>query len=332
MKNKFKALLLTQDGKETRSEVAELDETALPEGDVLVSVEYSSLNYKDALAVTGKGKIIRTFPMVPGIDLAGTVIHSASPQYAVGDRVVLTGWGVGERHWGGYSQVQRVRAEWLTPLPDGLDTRAAMAIGTAGFTAMLCVMTLIEAGIKPTDGKVLVTGAAGGVGSIAVSLLSKLSYNVAALVPADKAETHTAYLKDLGADDIVVGPEWSTPPNPLEKQRWAAAIDTVGSIVLARALAEVNYGGAVAACGLAGGADLPTTVMPFILRGVRLLGVDSVMCPAERRVAAWRRIAKDISAATLSDVVREIALEDVPQAAQDLLARKSRGRAVVRLS
>lgn len=331
MSNSFKAMVLNQQDGATTHEIVTMGTDALPEGDVLVQVEYSGLNYKDALAITGTGKIVRSFPMVPGVDLAGTVLQSDSPDYKADDRVVLTGWSVGERFWGGYSQVQRVRSEWLVPLPEGIDTRTAMALGTAGFTAMLCVMTLTEAGIKPENGTVLVTGAAGGVGSVAVSILKQLGFTVAALVAPHQAETHGDYLRQLGAAEVLAGPEWSTPPLPLEKQKWAAAIDTVGSLVLARALAETFYGGAIASCGLAGGSDLPTTVMPFILRGVRLLGVDSVMCPVERRKQVWQQIVRDFKPALLQEIAQEVPLEEAARLAADMLAGKNRGRVLINL-
>lgn len=332
MSQSFKALLLTHDGPSLQHSIATLTTDDLPAGDVLVAVEYSSLNYKDALAVTGKGKIVRTFPMVPGVDLAGTVRESSSPAWQPGDRVVLTGWGVGERHWGGYAQLQRVQADWLVPLPDGFDTRAAMAFGTAGFTAMQCVQALVEAGIAPAHGPVLVTGAAGGVGSVAVSILHALGYTVTALVSPGKAELRRDYLTQLGAAQVTGDESWSQPAAPLEKQQWAAAIDTVGSTVLAHALAQTHYGGAVAACGLAGGADLPATVMPFILRGVRLLGIDSVMCPPARRRFVWQRLAETVGTGPLARIVDEIALEDVPQRAEAMLSGRNHGRVVVNLA
>jgi acrylyl-CoA reductase (NADPH) len=328
MAEQFKALLLTQQDGNTQFKVAKLTEDQLPEGDVLLGVEFSSLNFKDALAITGKGKIVRDFPMVPGIDSAGTVLESRSPKFRPGDRVVLTGWGVGERYWGGYSQRQRARGEWLVPLPDGLDSYRAMAIGTAGFTGMLCVMTLQEAGITPNDGPVLVTGAAGGVGSVAVSVLSKLGYRVAALTATGQEHTHD-YLRALGAAEIVPASEWAEPPRPLETQRWTGAVDTVGGIVLARALAQMNYGGCIANCGLAGSADLPATVMPFILRGVSLRGVDSVMCPTERRIVAWNRLLADLRPEALNAITRCVPLAETPTYAHDLLAGKVRGRVVV---
>lgn len=324
----FNALVLRQaDNGQTTASVENLGRDDLPPGDVLVGVEYSTVNYKDALAVTGKGKIVRTWPMVPGVDFAGTVVESAAQEFAVGDKVVLTGWGVGERYWGGYSQYQRVRSEWLVPLAAGMDSRQAMTIGTAGLTAMLCVMALEDAGLTPEQEKVLVSGASGGVGSIAVALLSRLGYSVAALT--GKSSSHD-YLRSLGASEIVSGPEWSEAPRALEAQRWGGAVDTVGSRVLARILAETHYGGAVAACGLAGGADLPTTVMPFILRGVRLLGVDSVMCPRQKRSTAWQRLAAELPAEALTEVgQRTIGLNEIPQVCTELLERKVRGRVLV---
>jgi len=329
MSDTFKALVLRQEGETVRHAIEQLTVDDLPEGDVLVAVEYSSLNYKDAMAVTGTGKIVREYPMVPGIDLAGTVLESKSPFYREGDRVVLTGWSVGERYWGGYTQRARVKSNWLVPLPEGLSTHRSMAIGTAGFTAMLCVMTLEEAGVKPGGGTVLVTGAAGGVGSVAVAVLANLGYRVAVLTAPGQEDTHE-YLQDLGATDFVAGPEWAETPRPLEAQRWAGAIDTVGGRVLARVLAEMHYGGCVANCGLAGSSDLPTTVMPFILRAVSLRGVDSVMCPIPRRKAAWSRLVRDLPAAALDKITPGIiTLGDVPKYAADLLAGKVRGRLVV---
>lgn len=327
----FNALLLTQRDKKTVAELRTLTHADLPPGDVLVAVEYSSLNYKDAMAVTGTGSIVRQFPIVPGIDLAGAVLESDCADYRPGDKVVLTGWSVGERYWGGYSQVQRVRSEWLVPLATGLDTQRAMAIGTAGFTAMLCVTALLEDGLKPEHGPVLVTGGAGGVGGVAVALLARLGYDVTALTAPGQEHAHD-YLRQLGAANILSGEEWLEPPRPLENQRWAGAIDSVGSRVLARALAEVRYGGAVAACGLAGGADLPTSVMPFILRGVRLLGIDSVMCPTARRKQAWDDLAGHLPAATLSEIERTVGLAEVPELAQEMMAGKIRGRIVVDLN
>lgn len=323
----FNALVLSQRDGQTVAELTRLTDADLPAEQVLVAVDYSSLNYKDGLAVTGKGKIVRRFPLVPGIDLAGTVLESASPAYRPGDRVVLTGWGVGESHWGGYAQRARVRADWLTPLPDRLDSRQAMAIGTAGFTAMLCVLALEQAGVRPDATKpVLVTGASGGVGSVAVALLAHLGYRVAAATGRPESEP---YLRELGAAEIVGRDTMDQPCRPLEAQRWSGAVDAVGGRVLARALAETDYGGAVAACGLAGGLDLPTTVMPFILRGVKLLGVDSVMCPPEPRRMAWARLARDLPAVVLERMSRVVPLAEVPGLAEAILAGQVRGRVVV---
>lgn len=325
----FKALLLeNQDGK-TIPTLTRLTESQLPEGEVRVAVSFSSINYKDGLAITGKGKIVRQWPLVPGIDFAGTVLESAAPRYQAGDKVVLTGWGVGEGHWGGMAEQARVKADWLVPLPAGLDERQAMCIGTAGLTAMLCVLALEEAGVTPDSGEILVTGAAGGVGSTAVTLLAALGYRVAALTgrPAEQGEMLTA----LGASRIVPRSELLEPAKPLEKQLWAGAVDTVGSQVLAKLLAQMNYGGAVAACGLAGGFDLPTSVMPFILRNVRLQGVDSVMCPLARRQQAWARLARDLPARFFEQAVTEIALEQVVATAEAITLGQVAGRTLIRL-
>ncbi|AUZ77492.1 MULTISPECIES: acrylyl-CoA reductase (NADPH) [unclassified Aeromonas] len=325
----FKALLLeNQDGK-TVPTLTRLDESQLPAGEVRVAVSYSSLNYKDGLAITGKGKIVRQWPLVPGIDFAGTVLESADERYQPGDKVVLTGWGVGEGHWGGMAEQARVKADWLVPLPAGLDERQAMCIGTAGLTAMLCVLALEEAGVTPQSGEILVTGAAGGVGSTAVALLAALGYQVAALTgrPAEQGELLTA----LGASRIVPRSALLEPAKPLEKQLWAGAVDTVGSQVLAKLLAQMNYGGAVAACGLAGGFDLPTSVMPFILRNVRLQGVDSVMCPLARRQLAWQRLALDLPASFFAQAVTEIGLEQVTEAAEAITQGQIAGRTLVKL-
>ncbi len=330
MSDDFRALVLEQDeAGETHVHIRRLTEEDLPDEEVLLAVEYSSLNYKDGLAITGKGRVVRDFPMVPGIDLAGTVLSSRSQQYAAGDRVVLTGWGVGERHWGGYSQRQRVRPEWLVRLPDQLNAREAMAIGTAGFTAMLCVMTLQSAGVTPESGEVLVTGASGGVGSVAVAILANLGYQVAAVTGRPEGED---WLRQLGAGTIIPREEMARPCRALESQRWAGAVDTVGGAILARVLAETCYGGTVAACGLAGGVDLPTTVMPFILRNVGLQGVDSVMCPMARRQEAWERLARDLPREMLAALTQEVKLEQLPELAGQILAGKVRGRVVVSLS
>lgn len=325
----FKALLLeNQDGK-TVPTLTRLAESQLPEGEVRVAVAYSSINYKDGLAITGKGKIVRQWPLVPGIDFAGTVLESADSRYQPGDKVVLTGWGVGEGHWGGMAEQARVKGDWLVPLPAGLDERQAMCIGTAGLTAMLCVLALEEAGITPASGEVLVTGAAGGVGSTSVALLAALGYQVAALT--GRPEEQGAMLTALGASRIVPRSELLVLAKPLEKQLWAGAIDTVGSQVLAKLLAQMNYGGAVAACGLAGGFDLPTSVMPFILRNVRLQGVDSVMCPFERRQLAWQRLARDLPASFFAQAVTEIGLEQVVEAAEAITLGQIAGRTLVKL-
>ncbi len=286
----FKALILNQQDNTTQAHVGDIDSSQLPDGDVTVAVDYSSLNYKDGLAITGAGKIIRQFPMVPGIDFAGTVITSSDNRYQAGDPVVLTGWGVGENHWGGMAQQARVKADWLVPLPAGLNPEQAMVIGTAGLTAMLCIQALEDAGITPESGEILVTGASGGVGSVAITLLAKLGYRIAAVT--GRASQNGDLLKQLGATSILDRSELEEAAKPLEKQRWAGAVDTVGSKVLAKVLTQMDYNGAVAACGLAGGFDLPTTVMPFILRNVRLLGVDSVYCPYEKRQQAWQRLSE----------------------------------------
>ena len=326
MSDTFKALVLTQEDGKTVSTIRELGNDDLPDGDELLAVEYSSLNYKDGLAITGKGKIVRQWPLVPGIDLAGRVLESSSGDYAAGDRVILTGWGVGEKYWGGYSQRQRVQSKWLVPLPAGLESRQAMAIGTAGFTAMLCVMTLEEAGVTPDKGSILVTGASGGVGSIAVAILAKLGYQVTAVSGKDDAGE---FLRQLGAGEILTRDEMSQAARPLEGQRWAGAIDTVGSTTLARVLAETNYGGCVAACGLAGGADLPTTVMPFILRNVSLRGVDSVSCPIERRKGAWQRLVTDLPEAALGEIGQLASLAQLPELADKIVRGGIRGRIIV---
>lgn len=322
----FKALLLNQVEGKTEAEVRMLSDDELPAGEVLVAVEYSSLNYKDGMAVTGNGKIVRAFPMVPGIDFAGRVESSDSDRWQQGDQVILTGWGVGERHWGGYAQRARVKSDWLVPMPQGLDAKKAMIIGTAGLTAMLCVMTLEQAGITPDSGQVLVTGAAGGVGSVSILLLHALGYRVAAVT--GRASSHD-YLKQLGATEIVSREEMSAAARPLEKQRWAGAVDTVGGSILARVLAETDYSGAVAACGLAASYKLDTTVMPFILRNVSLRGVDSVSCPLERRTTAWNRLADLLPAEAYSSLSRVVSLAQVPEAAAQIMAGQVQGRVLV---
>jgi len=325
----FKALVLNQDEGKTTSAIEQLAMSDLPEEDVLIKVDYSSLNYKDGLAVTGKGKIIRNFPMVPGIDLVGTVEESADTRYSKGDKVVLTGWGVGEMYWGGYSQYARLKADWLVPLPEGMDPIRTMQIGTAGLTAMLCVMALEEGGVTPESGPIVVSGAAGGVGSVAVAILAGLGYQVAAIT--GRAETE-GYLRDLGASEILSRDEMAQPPRPLEKQRWAGAIDTAGDTILARMIAETNYSGVVAACGLAASFKLPSTVMPFILRNVRLQGVDSVSCPYERRNMAWQRLLTQLPENALGEIAQIIGLDDVPEYAEKITNGQVKGRVVIDLN
>lgn len=323
----FKALVVEQQADGVRPVLRNLTIDDLPAGDVLVSVAYSSLNYKDALAVTNKGRIIRNFPFVPGIDFAGVVEESQSSAFKPGDRVVLTGWGVGERYWGGYAQKARVKADWLVPLPEGLDARAAMGIGTAGFTAMLCVMALEDHGLRPGGREVLVTGAAGGVGSVAVAVLARLGYNVVA--STGRSEMHS-YLKDLGAATILDRHTLAdTSKKPLESERWGGAVDTVGAETLAGVLRSVAYGCSVAACGLAGGNSLPTTVLPFILRGVNLLGIDSVMCPQQRRLKAWNRLLQDLPMDKLEKIMHVEPLEKVPDLSQEMLKGHIQGRVAV---
>lgn len=324
----MQALLLEQQDGKTLASVQTLDESRLPEGDVTVDVHWSSLNYKDALAITGKGKIIRNFPMIPGIDFAGTVRTSEDPRFHAGQEVLLTGWGVGENHWGGLAEQARVKGDWLVAMPQGLDARKAMIIGTAGFTAMLCVMALEDAGVRPQDGEIVVTGASGGVGSTAVALLHKLGYQVVAV--SGRESTHE-YLKSLGASRILPRDEF-VESRPLEKQVWAGAIDTVGDKVLAKVLAQMNYGGCVAACGLAGGFTLPTTVMPFILRNVRLQGVDSVMTPPARRAQAWQRLVADLPESFYTQAAKEISLADAPKFAEAIINNQIQGRTLVKVN
>jgi acrylyl-CoA reductase (NADPH) len=322
----FKAILVdkSEDGYQAR--MTELEDVRLPEGDVTVRVEFSTLNYKDGLAISGRGPVVRRFPMVPGIDLAGTVEVSNHARYKIGDRVLLNGWGVGETHWGGLAQKARLKGDWLIPLPDQLSARQAMAIGTAGYTAMLCLMALERHGLSPDSGEVLVTGANGGVGSFAIALLAGLGYSVTASTgrPAE-----SDYLKRLGATTIIDRAELSSPGRPLASERWAAAIDSVGSHTLANVCASTRSDGAVAACGLAQGMDFPATVAPFILRGISLLGINSVTRPYEERVAAWQRLCSDLNLAQLDEITREIALSEAIDVAHDLLDGKVRGRVVV---
>lgn len=322
----FNALVLEQEEGKTLAAVQQLELSDLPDEDVLVEITYSSLNYKDGLTVTGTLGLVDSFPMVPGIDLAGEVKESRSDLYQPGDQVILTGWGVGERHWGGYSQYARLKPEWLVKMPSGMDAKKAMTIGTAGLTSMLCVMALEDGGITPDKGTIIVTGASGGVGSVAVSILKTLGYKVAAVT--NGGESHD-YLKKLGADEFLTREEMAEPSNPMESPRWAGAIDVVGGTMLARVLAETDYRGVVTACGLAGGLDLPSTVMPFILRNVRLQGIDSVMCPVEVRTEAWNRLLTDLPELTFGEIANVIGLSEIPQTAQDILQGKVQGRTLV---
>ncbi len=327
MSERFRALVLDREDGNTRSRIEDLPLDALPEGEVLVEVVYSSLNYKDGLAITGAGKIIREFPFVPGIDLAGRVRESTVPGYRPGDLVVLTGWGVGERHWGGLAELARVRAEWLVPLPEGLSLEHAMTIGTAGFTAMLCVMALAEQGVGADAGDVLVTGASGGVGSIATALLARRGYRV---VTATGRSELAEYLQGLGAAEVIDRASvLESGKAPLASQRWAGAVDTVGGAILAALLKALRYGGTATACGLAGGAELHTTVFPFILRGVKLIGIDSVYCPQERRRTVWQQLARELDAALLDQITTVVPLEKAPEIARGFLEGKIRGRVVV---
>ncbi|WP_373183232.1 MDR family oxidoreductase [Halomonas campaniensis] len=322
----FKAIVIEKQDGEQRVGLQSLEESRLPEGDVTVRVECSTLNYKDALAITGKGPVVRQFPMVPGIDLAGTVEASSSDEFQPGDSVLLNGWGVGETHWGGLAEKARLKGDWLIPLPAAFTARQAMAIGTAGYTAMLAVMALERQGLEPDHGDVLVTGASGGVGSYSIALLSRLGYRVIAATGRPEEE---AYLRELGAREIIDRGELSEPGRPLAKERWAGAIDSVGSHTLANVLAATRYGGTVAACGLAQGMDLPSSVAPFILRGVTLAGIDSVMKPRPARVEAWRRLGELLDPAQLDAITRTIGLEEAITTADELLAGRVRGRVVV---
>jgi len=322
----FSGILIDKGESGQTVQVSDLDEAQLPDGDVTVDVEYSTLNYKDGLAITGRSPVVRKFPMVPGIDLAGVVTDSSNAEFKTGDRVVLNGWGVGETHWGGLAQKARLSGDWLIPLPSAFASRQAMAIGTAGYTAALCVDALVKAGVTPDQGEVLVTGATGGVGSIAIALLSKAGFSVAA---ATGKASEADYLKALGATTVIDRAELSEAGKPLQKERWAGAVDAVGSHTLANVCAQTRYGGAVAACGLAQGMDFPATVAPFILRGVSLLGIDSVMAPRPPRLAAWQRLARDLDPQALESIVREIPLGEAIAAAGDLMDGKVRGRLVV---
>ncbi|MES2424488.1 MAG: MDR family oxidoreductase [Pseudomonadota bacterium] len=323
----IKTLLLEKAETFTAS-IQQVDEARLPAGDVTVAVAYSTLNFKDGLAITNKSPVVRNWPMVAGIDGAGTVLESSHPHWTVGDAFVHNGWGVGETHWGCLAEKARLKGDWLVKLPKAFTPRQAMAIGTAGYTAMLCVLALEDAGVKPGTGEILVTGATGGVGSVAIALLGKLGYQV---VAATGKASEEAYLKSLGASGIIDRAELSNPGKPFQKERWAGVVDAVGSHTLANALAQTRYGGTVAACGLAQGMDLPTTVMPFILRGVTLAGVDSVMAPLAKRQRAWDRLAIDLDPALLESMIDEVPLEGAIAKAHALMDGKVRGRVVVKI-
>jgi acrylyl-CoA reductase (NADPH) len=325
----FRAVIVTKGESGTRAELGTFDEADLMEGDVTVRVSHSTLNYKDGLALTGKAPVVRRFPMIPGIDFAGVVETSAHPDFKPGDAVILNGWGTGETHLGAYGEKSRVKGDWLVPLPQGLSPAEAMAIGTAGYTAMLCVMALERHGITPDRGPLVVTGAAGGVGSVAIALLAKLGYQV---IASTGRPEEADYLKGLGATDIIDRAELSGPAKPLAKERWAGGIDSVGSHTLANVLSMTRYGGAVAACGLAQGMDLPGTVAPFILRGVSLLGVDSVMAPKALRLEAWSRLARDLDRAKLAALTTTIPLEQVIEAGRSIIDGRIRGRVVVTIA
>ncbi|HEK2898196.1 oxidoreductase [Proteus sp. GOKU] len=324
----MKALLVEQNDNKLSASIQSVDEKTLPIHEVIVDIHYSTLNYKDGLAITGKGKILRQFPMVPGIDFSGVVHHTEDPRFHIGQHVLLTGWGVGENHWGGLAQKAGVKGDWLTVVPEGLSLKNAMTIGTAGFTAMLCVMALEQGGITPESGDILVTGASGGVGSTAISLLTALGYQVTAL--SGRASNHD-YLRKLGAKNIITREEFEPAGRALDKQRWAGAIDTVGGQILANILSQTNYNGTVAACGLAGGFSLPTTVMPFILRNVRLQGVDSVYFPAEKRAQVWQRLLKLLPETFYQQATTEITLDEVPRYAQMIMDNQVTGRTLVKL-
>jgi acrylyl-CoA reductase (NADPH) len=322
----FKAIVINKDDKGYRAELDQLEESALPAGDVRVRVHYSTLNYKDGLAITGKGPVVRSFPMVPGIDFAGEVLESTSPEFKVGDAVLLNGWGVGEGHWGGLAQQARVKADWLIPLPKGFTAKQALAIGTAGYTAMLCVMALQKHGVKPADGEVLVTGAAGGVGSFAIALLSKLGFTV---VASSGRAQESEYLRSLGAAEVIDRSSLSEPGKPLARERWAAVVDSVGSHTLVNACAATKSEGAVAACGLAQGMDFPGSVAPFILRGVTLYGINSVTVPKAKRIAAYEQLSALVDLKTLEAISHEISLGEAIEYADALMKGNVRGRVIV---
>jgi acrylyl-CoA reductase (NADPH) len=322
----FKAIVINKDDKGYRAELGQLEESALPAGDVRVQVQYSTLNYKDGLAITGKGPVVRSFPMVPGIDFAGEVLESTSPEFKVGDAVLLNGWGVGEGHWGGLAQQARVKADWLIPLPKGFTAKQALAIGTAGYTAMLCVMALQKHGVKPADGEVLVTGAAGGVGSFTIALLSKLGFTV---VASSGRPQEAEYLRSLGAAEVIDRSSLSEPGKPLARERWAAVVDSVGSHTLVNACAATKSEGAVAACGLAQGMDFPGTVAPFILRGVTLYGINSVTMPKAKRIAAYEQLSALVDLKTLDAISHEVSLGEAIEYADALMKGNVRGRVIV---
>ncbi len=322
----FRGLLI--ENNEDGAVLEELDESRLPEGDVTVRVEYSTLNYKDALAVTGRGRIARSVPMVPGIDFAGKVISSENPGFMAGDEVLLNGWGVGEKHWGGLAEKARVKGDWLIPLPPGLSPRRAMIIGTAGYTAMLCILGLEDNGVTPDKGEILVTGATGGVGSFAVLLLAKAGYSVVAMSGKKDAG---AYLRELGAAEVMDRAAYSAPGRPLVGERWAGVVDVAGGHILANACAAARYGATVTACGLAKGMDFPATVAPFILRGVTLAGIDSVYCPREKRLKAWNRLAEQTDDRDFSLIAHEIGLDDVKGVSEAMLDGKLKGRQLIHI-
>jgi acrylyl-CoA reductase (NADPH) len=324
----FKAIRIDKAEKGTTAALTQFDEAELMEGDVTVAVEYSDLNYKDGLAVTGKAPVVRRFPMIAGIDFAGTVAQSSHPAWKAGDKVICTGWGMGETHLGSYAEKARVKGDWLVRLPEGMSPRDAMAIGTAGFTAMLAVLALEKHGLTPKDGPIVVTGAAGGIGSVATALLSKLGHHV---IASTGRMSEAGYLKGLGAAEVIDRAELSGPAKPLAKERWAGGIDSVGSTTLANLLSMTKYRGAITACGLAAGMDLPSSVAPFILRGVCLLGIDSVMCPIELRRVAWSRLASDLDHGKLAEITHEIGLDEVIAAGAKILAGEVRGRIVVKI-
>lgn len=324
----FKAIRIDKADKGTTAALTQFDEAELMDGDVTVRVEWSTLNYKDGLALSGKAPVVRRFPMIAGIDFAGTIEQSSHPQWKAGDKVVCTGWGMGETHLGAYAEKARVKGDWLVALPQGLSARDAMAIGTAGFTAMLSVLALEKHGLSPKSGPVVVTGAAGGVGSVATAVLSKLGYHV---IASTGRPSEADYLKEIGAAEVIDRNELSAAVKPIAKERWAGGVDSVGSTTLANLLSMTKYGGAIAACGLAAGMDLPSSVAPFILRGVCLLGIDSVMCPIEPRKAAWQRLASDLDRTKLSEITNEISLDEVPNWGAKILAGQVRGRIVVKI-